>query len=99
MLPISELAAAVVANLAYLSDATAGEAANRGADRRVGRYDRLKNRLTSEVSRELLSSFEQRQAAPDVRAALHQELSHRLAEDPAFRFELDFLVEEISPWP
>ncbi len=99
MLPISELAAAAVAHFAYLSDATAGEAARHGADRRVGRYDRLKTRLVSEVSRELLSSFEQRHAVPEVRAALHRELANRLAQDPTFRVELDFLVEEISPWP
>jgi hypothetical protein len=97
MLPISELAAAVVANLVYFSDSAAGEM--RGTDRWGRRYDRLKTRLTSQVGGELLARFEKRHAAPDDRAALRQELANRLAADPTFRVELDFLIEEISPWP
>jgi len=98
MLPIPELAAATVAHLVYLSDvATDGTRARRG-DRLIGSYVRLKTRLTSQVGQEVLASFEQRNAAPDARAALHQALKSRLSEDPAFRAELDGLVEEISPW-
>jgi hypothetical protein len=97
MLPISELAAAVVANLVYFSDSAAGE--KRSPDRWGRRYDRLKTRLTSQVGGELLLRFEERHAAPDDRAALRQELANRLAADPTFRVELDFLIEEISPWP
>src|SRR6185369_7868267 len=64
MLSIPELAAAAVANLAYLSDATA----QKRGDRLAGRYDRLKTRLTSQIGRELLSNFERQPAAPDDRA-------------------------------
>jgi hypothetical protein len=95
MLSIPELAAAAVANLAYLSDATA----QKRGDRLAGRYDRLKTRLTSQIGRELLSNFERQPAAPDARATLRQALKVRLDEDPTFRVELDDLVEEISPWP
>ena len=98
MLPIPELAAATVANLTYLSDAVIG-GTPKGADRRVGCYDRLKTRLTSQLSRELLIRFEERHAAPDAQAALRQALKERLSADPVFRVELDDLVEEISPWP
>ncbi len=98
MLPIHELAAATVANLTYLSDAVIGGTPKR-ADRRVGCYDRLKTRLTSQLSRELLVRFEERRAAPDAQAALRQALKERLTADPAFRVELDDLVDEISPWP
>jgi len=97
MLPIPELAAATVANLVYLSDVVDGTRA-RGGDRLIGSYVRLKTRLTSQVGQEALASFEQRHAAPDARAALRQALKSRLFEDPAFRAELDGLVEEISPW-
>ena len=96
MLPISQLAAAVVANLVYFSDSAAVETRT---DRWGRRYDRLKNRLTAQVGGELLSRFEKRHAAPDDRAALRLELANRLAADPTFRLELDFLIEEISPWP
>ena len=98
MLPIPELAAATVANFAYLSDVATDGARTNGGDRLIGSYDRLKTRLTSQVGQEVLASFEQRRATPDARAALRQALKSRLAEDPAFRAELDGLVEEISPW-
>jgi len=98
MLPIPELAAATVANLAYLSDVVTGDIRTRGGDRLIVRYDRLKTRLTSQVGQEVLARFEQRPATPDARAALGQALACRLAEDPAFRAELDGLMEEISPW-
>jgi hypothetical protein len=102
MLPISELATATVANLAYLSNVRTDAARQRVGDRQVVCYDRLRARLTLEVGREVLASFEQRQATPqgtpDARSALHQLIKSRLSEDPTFRAELDGLVEEISPW-
>jgi hypothetical protein len=98
VLPISELAAATVANLAYLTEIAMGGRRTRGGDRLIGSYDRLKTRLTSQIGQEVLASFEQRHAAPDAQAALRQALQSRLAEDPAFRVELDGLVEEVSPW-
>jgi hypothetical protein len=98
MLPIPELAAATVANLAYLSNVLTDTARQRVGDRQVVRYDRLRTRLRSEIGREVLASFEQRQAAPEARAALGQVLKSRLSEDPTFRADLDGLVEEISPW-
>jgi hypothetical protein len=100
MLPIPQLAAATVANLAYLSDAISitSDGAPKLADRRVGCYDRLKNRLTSQLSRELLSRFEERRAAPDAQADLRQALKERLTADPVFRVELDDLMVEVSPW-
>jgi hypothetical protein len=97
MLPIPELAAATVANLAYLSEVVT-RVLPRGGDRLIGSYDRLKTRLTSQIGQEVLARFEERHATPDAQAVLRQALKHRLAEDPAFRTELDGLMEEISPW-
>ncbi|MEA2693356.1 MAG: hypothetical protein QOJ16_2743 [Acidobacteriota bacterium] len=98
MLPIPELAAATIANLAYLSRDMSDAARQRAGDCQVVRYDRLRTRLSSEIGREVLASFEQRQAAPEARAVLGQALKSRLSEDPTFRADLDGLVEEISPW-
>jgi hypothetical protein len=96
MLPIPELAAATVANLAYLSEIPTGNSSR--VDRRAGTYRRLRSRLTAKVSDELLSRFEE-QGADDVRNALRQALKERLVQDPGFRVELDELIEESSPWP
>lgn len=98
MLPIPELAAAAVANLAYLSEIASETAPRRGADRLIGRYTKLKTGLTLRMGLDTLSAFEQRRTAPDAQDALRQILKKLLTEDPAFRVELDTLVEEVSPW-
>lgn len=98
MLPIPELAAAAVANLAYLSEIASDTAPRRGADRLIGRYTKLKTGLTLRMGSDTLSAFEQRPRTPEAQDALRQTLKKLLTEDPVFRVELNLLVEEVSPW-
>jgi hypothetical protein len=103
MLPVPEVASAVVAVLAPYFAAGATEGAKKlggaAAERLTALYDKVRARLTSPLGEVALAEIEKSPERGGAQEVLRLALEQELAKNPAFHAELAASIEEIRSCP